>query len=93
METNETPKRKPTRLKGFDYGEGYAYFITICTANRRKILSTIVGVDVLDDPKNVNLLPHGRVADKYINQLSDFYENIKVEQEINHLKESYTWRN
>ena len=79
---NNFPKRKPTRLSGFDYSTSGAYFITICTANRRKILSTIVGVDVLDDPKNVNLLPHGRVADKYINQLSGFYENIKVDRYV-----------
>ena len=53
----ELPKRKPTRLKEFDYNTTGAYFITICTDNRRQILSRIVGVDVLGDPQNVELLP------------------------------------
>ena len=76
------PKRKPTRLKEFDYNTTGAYFITICTDKRRQILSRIVGVDVLGDPKNVELLPHGIVADKYIRQINEFYENITVDQYV-----------
>jgi len=38
----ELPKRKPNRLASYDYnGEG-AYFITICTQNRKCLLSRIV---------------------------------------------------
>ena len=43
----ELPKRKPTRLRNFDYNTTGAYFITICTEGRRQILSRVVGVDVL----------------------------------------------
>ena len=50
----ELPKRKPTRLKYFDYNTIGAYFITICTQDRRNILSRIVGVDVLGDPQYTN---------------------------------------
>ena len=39
----ELPKRKATRLNNFDYNSVGAYFITICTQNRRCILSRIVG--------------------------------------------------
>ena len=52
----ELPKRKPTRLQIFDYSSTGAYFITICTEGRRQILSRIVGVDVLGDPKKTELL-------------------------------------
>ena len=76
----ELPKRKTTRLKNYDYNTTGAYFITICTEDRRQILSRIVGVDVLGDPQNVELLPHGIIADKYINQLNEFYDNISVDQ-------------
>ena len=75
----DLPQRKPTRLTGFDYNTNGAYFITICTQNRRKLLSRVVGDDVLGVPKSVELLPHGKIADKYINQLNDFYDNVKVE--------------
>ena len=75
----DLPQRKPTRLTGFDYNTNGAYFITICTQDRRKLLSRVVGDDVLGVPKSVELLPHGKIADKYINQLNDFYDNVKVE--------------
>ncbi len=45
---------------------------SICETN-----TTVVGGDVLDAPKYVKLLPYGKIAEKYINQLNDFYENIK----------------
>jgi len=79
---NELPKRKRTRLKNFDYSTNGAYFITICTEDKRKILSKIVGGDVLGDPNNIELLSHGLVANKYINQFNEFYDNITVDQYV-----------
>ena len=79
---SELPKRKRLRLKNFDYSTTGAYFITICTENRRKLLSQIVGADVLGGPQNVTLLSHGKIADKYINQLNEFYEDITVDQYV-----------
>ena len=40
---NELPKRKKLRLQNFDYSTPGAYFITICTHNRKCMLSHIVG--------------------------------------------------
>ncbi len=77
----ELPQRKPARLKNFDYNTTGAYFITLCTGGRQQILSRIVGVDVLGDPKNVQL-PYGMIADKYIKQMNGFYENIAVDQYV-----------
>ena len=79
MSTKELPQRKPTRWQERDYNTPGGYFITICTQDKRCILSRIVGGDVLDAPKRVELLPHGEIAYKYIQQLNDFYENLKVE--------------
>jgi len=78
----ELPKRKVTRLRSFDYSSSGAYFITICTENRHQILSRIVGGDVPDAPNNVELLPHGIIADKYINQLNNYYDEIKVDRYV-----------
>ena len=66
-------------MKEFDYNSVGVYFITICTENRRQILSRIVGGDVLDAPQKVELLQCGRIAEKYIHQLNDFYQNIAVD--------------
>ena len=81
-EEKELPQRKSTRLKNFDYSSAGTYFITICTQNRRQILSRIVGGDVLDAPKNIELLPYGKIADKCINQLNDFYDDIKTDRYV-----------
>ena len=37
----ELPKRKSTRLKGYDYSQSGAYFVTICTKDREQLLSDI----------------------------------------------------
>ena len=47
----EQRKRKPIRLKDYDYSSSGVYFITICTKDRKPILSRIVGDGVLDIPK------------------------------------------
>ena len=78
----QLPKRKPVRLRNFDYCDSGAYFLTICTENRRKILSQIVGGDVLDAPYDIKLTSYGQIADKFINQLSDFYTNIEVDNYV-----------
>ena len=86
------PQRKRTRWEGFDYNSAGAYFITICTQNRRQLLSHIVGGDVLDAPDSVGgdvldaprsvLLYHGTIADKYLKQLSEFYDYMEVDQYV-----------
>ena len=78
---NKLPNRKPTRLRTFDYNSVGAYFITICTQNKQKILSRIVRTGVLDGPR-VELLPCGKIADKYLHQLNDFYDHITVEHYV-----------
>ena len=57
----EYPERKATRLKDFDYRQNGAYFVTICTQNREKVLSDIVGDDAHIVPKT-----YGMVLEKYI---------------------------
>jgi REP element-mobilizing transposase RayT len=74
-------KRKSPRLQDFDYNNVGVYFITICTQDRRCILSHIVGTGVLDCPK-IKLTKYGEIAEKYITQLNDFYSHISVESYV-----------
>ncbi|MEG2106673.1 MAG: hypothetical protein RRY79_07790, partial [Clostridia bacterium] len=37
----DLPKRKKIRLEGYDYSSSGAYFVTICTYNRERILGDI----------------------------------------------------
>ncbi len=38
---NELPKRKHPRMKNYDYSENGYYFVTVCTADHKEILSTV----------------------------------------------------
>ena len=80
MENKELKKRKPTRLKEFDYSSSGAYFITICTKERQKILSKIVGDGAHDVPKT-ELTEYGKIVEKYILS-TDKIENAFVEQYV-----------
>jgi len=79
----EFPKRKPTRLKNFDYSENGAYFLTVCTKNRKKILSTIVE----EGSPLPNLLRYGEIAEELIKTIPDKYREITVDYVImpNHI--------
>ena len=77
----ELPKRKPTRLKGYDYSTPGAYFITICVKDRKQLLSKIVGDDAYIVPQN-NLSEYGMVCDKYINNINIKYENVLVDKYV-----------
>ena len=80
----ERPVRKTIRLKNYDYSTPGAYFITICTKNREQMLSEIfVGTDVLGGPCATNeLTNYGKVADKYIKQINDFYDDISIDKYV-----------
>ena len=77
----ELKNRKTPRHPYFNYNHAGIYFITICTQNRRCILSRIVGTGVLDCPR-VELTNYGEIADKYIRQLNDFYHHLSIEKYV-----------
>ncbi len=82
MIKNNYKSRKSTRLKNYDYSTPGSYFITICVKDRKELLSKIkVGDGVLDVPEN-QLSPYGTIADKYINQMKDFYDYISVDKYV-----------
>ena len=77
-------KRKTPRLSGFDYNTKGAYFITVCTMERRCLLSKItVGTGVLDCPQDKTyhstLFEKGKIAERVLRQMDAFYENISVD--------------
>jgi REP element-mobilizing transposase RayT len=68
----ELPRRKDLRLTCYDYSSKGAYYVTICTQDRRRILSDIVkpsvGGGALDAPfmSQIQLTDIGRVTEKYL---------------------------
>lgn len=78
----DLPKRKPTRLKGYDYSTPGAYFVTICVKGRKELLSRItVGDDAHIVPTN-HLTDYGLICDKFINNMNVKYENITVNKYV-----------
>ena len=73
----DLPKRKKNRLENFDYTENGAYFITICTRDRKKILCNIVGADNIRPCKTV-LSNYGIIVEDAIKNIPNIYENISV---------------
>ena len=66
---NDLPKRKPTRLKEYDYSTPGAYFITICTHNKKYLFSNIVGA-IHELPEN-KLTQYGEFVKQIIEILPD----------------------
>ncbi len=70
---NRLPNRKTIRLPQYDYSSPGVYFVTICTAGRRCILSDIsVGDGVLDVPR-VQLTAYGRCVQDTLLEIEDHY--------------------
>ena len=76
------PSRKRNRLLNFDYSTEGAYFITICTQNRRECLCRIVGGDVPDAPPKTELSFCGKIVDKYIKQINAFYDCLTIDRYV-----------
>ncbi len=79
----EFANRKPNRIAGYDYNQNGAYFITICTQDRKKILST-VGPPLPGCPQEayVKLLQYGEIADQIIRKMDAFYGHISVDKYV-----------
>ena len=78
-------KRKLNRIPAFDYNQQGAYFVTLCTQNRQKILSRVAvgaGLPACPPEPQAVLLPGGIIVDRYIRQLDQFYRHISVEKYI-----------
>lgn len=71
----EIKKRKELRIPDYNYSEQGAYFITICTQDRKCILSKI---NEGENDIKINLLYAGAIAEKYIKSINNIYDNLKI---------------
>ena len=72
------PIRKRIRLEEYDYSKQGAYFVTICTKDRKKLFWD-VGADIIR-PKTIMLSEIGEIVDRAICQIPNHYSNVCVDQ-------------
>ena len=79
------PKRKHPRLKKYDYSSAGAYFVTICTQNRKCLLSRIENSNVVvvgrglapAVTKGIEYTNYGKIAEKQLLLLEERYSFLK----------------
>ena len=76
MESNFS-KRKHTRLRDYDYSTTGAYFVTICTHNRRNLLSRIAG-----SPAKVEYTEYGQIAAEQLLLLEERFPYAKIDSYV-----------
>ena len=80
MQKTPLPQRKHPRLAEYDYSSPGAYFITICTQNRRCLLAAIVGRGLA--PAEVRQSECGKIAEKQLLMLEKRFSNVKIGQYV-----------
>ena len=77
---NRFPNRKHPRLDDYDYSTAGAYYITICTQNRRNLLSQIVGRGLA--PAEIQYTEYGEIAQEQLLLLEERYPTLKIDQYV-----------
>lgn len=72
------PQRKPNRLTEYDYSTPNAYFLTICTENRKNLFWKDVGA-IIDRPENDPLTNLGCLVRQCIIEIPMHYPMISVD--------------
>lgn len=76
----EFPKRKPTRLKNYDYSSNGYYFVTICSHNRKNIFSKIVGQGLA--PAEIELSAYGTIIQEQLLALENRFDGVRVDKYV-----------
>ena len=77
------PDRKHPRLDNYDYSSAGAYFVTICTHNRRCVLSHIVGRGLAPAEENtIRYTRFGRAAAEQLLLLENRYPYLTVDKYV-----------
>ena len=74
------PQRKHPRLDYYDYSAPGAYFVTICTQDRRCLLSHIVGRGLA--PAEIQLTECGQIAGTQLLLLEERYPVLRIDRYV-----------
>ena len=72
------PVRKRLRLQAYDYGQNGVYFITVCTKDRRHILSQVIPAPLGVQPE-IRLTAYGMIVEEELSELSRRFSGISLD--------------
>ncbi len=75
------PQRRSIRLKGYDYSNPGAYFVTVCTRDRLPLLGMVNNAEII-------LTPIGRIVDAFWNLIPQHFKGVGIDVYVvmpNHL--------
>ena len=75
------PKRKPRRLSGYDYSAPGVYFVTVCTKERKQILSHIIVGQGLAPAEN-RLTQYGAIIKEQLEETEKRYECVSIDKYV-----------
>ena len=86
--TMDLPERKQIRLKEYDYSTDGAYFVTVCTKDKKHLFwdeekmrlkkTNRVGADIIR-PEDINLSRTGEIVKEAIENIPIKYENVTLD--------------
>jgi REP element-mobilizing transposase RayT len=71
----EKHRRRSIRLKGYDYSQAGAYFVTVCTHNREYLFGNVVNDETV-------LSRYGKIVENVWYNLTNHYLNIKLDASV-----------
>jgi putative transposase len=72
MTNDPRPRRRSSRLPGYDYSQAGAYFITACTQNRLMLFGEVIDCDV-------RLNAMGTIVQQIWNELPTHYDGVDLD--------------
>ena len=81
------PRRRPTRLRGYDYSQPGAYFVTICVQHRKCLFGTIT-----DGKMQLNEI--GQIVVERWNRIPQHFPPVELGGSVimpNHMHGIITW--
>ena len=77
----ELPKRKQNRLAEYDYSAPNAYFITICTDQKKNLFWKNVGA-AIGRPEDIPLNINGKIVQQCIEEIPLHYPVVSVDEYV-----------
>lgn len=77
----EVRTRKRNRLTEYDYAAPNAYFITVCTQNRRNFFWDTVGATI-GRPEEIPYTIYGKIVKQHIGEIPRHYPAVSVDKYV-----------